>query len=200
MPDFSVTAPRTNQFVPLNLVRAFVGLAFAAIASAACDTQATSANPRPRTAVDSAEQVMYNARTLIASNGMRRGEAFGSIILVFDAATRFDFRSLRVQFTTTLGRPLSTLTAPFGVYSVGRGGLDARSGREAVVIASDTSRRRIEVAAGAVRYDPATDQLSSDTAFVATSGSRKLTGVGFTADAGLFRIRCVQRCTGSLGP
>jgi hypothetical protein len=67
-----------------------------------------------------------------------------------------------------------------------------------VTITSDTTRRRIDGAA--VHYDVSSDRFSSDSAFVATAGPRKLTGVGFTADPGLFAVKCLQRCTGSLGP
>ena len=32
------------------------------------------------------------------------------------------------------------------------------------------------------------------------SGTRKLSGIGFTTDPGLFTVKCLQRCTGALGP
>ena len=117
---------------------------------------------------------MYNARTLIASNGMRRGEALGSI----------DPR-LRRRHTVRLSRPARAFHHHVRPPAVDAHGslwrvLDwtwrARYSQRPRVHRhpSDTSRRRIEVAAGAVRYDATTDQLSSDTAFVATSGSRSL--------------------------
>ena len=52
-----------------------------------------------------------------------------------------------------------------------------------VTIASDTTRRRLEGVA--VRFDIAKNQLSSDSAFVGDVGTRRLSGVGFTADPGL---------------
>jgi len=172
-----------------------IGLAIAGIASAGCNSQATSANARQQTAADSAEQVMYKARTLLAANGVRRGEMTGDTVLTFDAASRFDIRRMRIEFGTALGRPMAVLTAPGGTYSVSSAIVETRG---PVIIASDTSRRRVE--ARAVRYDPNRNQLSSDSAFTATSGTRTLEGVGFTADPGLFSIKCLQRCTGSLGP
>jgi LPS export ABC transporter protein LptC len=175
-------------------VIAVATLLVAASTSLACNTQTTSATPRQQTAVDSAEQVMYNGRMAITSNGIRRGEVAGDTILAFDAATRFDIRPVRIQFTTALGRPLAAVAAPRGEYSVTRSTLETHG---AVTITSDTTGRRLT--ATAVRYDPKTNQIASDSAFTATAGTRRLTGVGFTADPGLFTIKCVQRCSGSLG-
>ena len=172
-----------------------IGASIATIVVAGCKTDATSAAARRQTAADSAEQVMYNARMQLAANGVRRGEVSGASVLTLDAASRFDFRPLQAQFTTALGRPLASLSAPGGEYSVPRAVLETRG---AVVITSDTAGRRIE--ARAVRYDPNRNQLSSDSAFTATSGARTLKGVGFNTDPGLFSIKCLQRCTGSLGP
>ena len=65
-----------------------------------------------------------------------------------------------------------------------------------VLIQSDTSRRRID--AKAVTYDAEKNQLSSDSTFTATVGARRMTGQGFTADPGLFSVKCKARCVGSL--
>ena len=160
----------------------------------ACNSPQRSAVPNTGTARDSADQVMYGARSVLAFEGLRRGEISGDTVLSFDAATRFEFHGFRAQFTTTLGRPLGLMTARTGTYSLPDGVL----AHGAVAIASDTLRRRIDGAW--VWYDPSTDQLSSDSSFVATSGTRRLAGVGFTADPGLFSVKCMKQCTGSLGP
>ena len=175
-------------------LRLLLGLVLTAVASAACDTETTSADPALRTSTDSAEQVMYKGRMIIASNGVRRGVLSGDTVLTFDAATRFDLRPLTIEFQTALGRPLAVVTAPGGVYTVAPSMLETRG---SVTILSDTTRRRMT--ATAVRYDPMANLLTSDSAFTATSGPRQLTGVGFTADPGLFSIKCLTRCTGSLG-
>lgn len=160
----------------------------------ACETQKVSANPRTGTSRDSAEQVLFGGRSVLASNGLRRGDVSGDTVLVFDAATRFEFQGLRVQFLTTLGRPLALLTAKSGTYRV-PGGVVAHG---AVAIVSDTARRRID--GSWVRYDLDKNQLASDSAFIGWAGTRRLSGVGFTADPGLFSVKCVTRCVGSLGP
>ena len=53
------------------VVRATLGLA--AIVLAACDARKASARPQATTARDSAEQVLYGARSVLATNGIRRG-------------------------------------------------------------------------------------------------------------------------------
>ncbi len=175
------------------VVRAAIGLAAGAFA-AGCNTPQVSANTRTETPEDSAEQVMFGARSVLAANGTRRGEVSGDTVSSFDAATRFEFRGVHAVFTSTLGRPLGMLTAQTGTYRVGHALLDTHG---PVTIVSDTSRRRLE--GTTVRYDVTKNQLSSDSAFVATTGSRRLSGVGFTADPGLFTVKCLKQCTGSLG-
>ena len=158
----------------------------------ACDGQRISAEYQ-RSPTDSAEQVMYNGRTFITSNGIRRGEVFGDTIGTYDAVTRFRFHPLTVRFSTALGRPLGVLSAPQGEYSLAKGTLLTTG---SVTIVSDTSARRLVTRA--VRFDAATNVIESDSAFTATAGARTLSGVGFTADPGLFAIKCLKQCTGSL--
>jgi len=182
----------------LIIVRAAIGLAAIAFAAvvyvAGCNTPQVSAKNRTQTPDDSVEQVMFGARTVLVSSGTRRGEVAGDTVSTFDAATRFEFHGVHAMFTNPLGRPLGTLTSRTGTYRVGHALFDAHG---QVTIASDTSRRRLE--GNTVRYDVAQNRLSSDSAFVATAGTRRLTGVGFTADPGLFSVKCLQSCTGSLG-
>jgi len=187
-------SPRPVAPPSIHGLAAFVG-ALAVVAIAACDTTQVSPLPLTGTTRDSAEQVLYGARSVLAASGLRRGEVTGDTVMSFDASTRFEFRGLRASFTTTLGRPLGILTAPAGTYRIPSGVLEAHG---SVSIASDTSRRRLDGVA--VRYDPTKNQLSSDSAFTVTAGMRRLSGVGFTADPGLFSVKCGLRCSGSLAP
>ena len=175
------------------VVSAAIGLG-AIVATSACDTQRASAKPRVISARDTAEQVLYGARSALAANGVRRGDVAGDTVLVFDAATRFEFDGLRATFISPLGRPLGQLTAPSGTYRV-PGGVVAHG---ATTIVSDTLPRRIQ--AHWVRYDPATNEIASDSQFIATAGTRRLSGIGFIADPGLFSVKCQKQCVGSLGP
>ena len=170
--------------------------AIAAVAtSAGCDGSRISADRQPRTAVDSAEQLMYNGRTIITANGIRRGEVSGDTVGTYDAITRFRFRPVEVRFSTPSGRPLAVGAAPEGEYTLATATL-VISGN--VTLVSDTSGRRITTQA--VRYDAVKNQLSSNSSFSVTAGTRTLSGVGFTSDPGLFNVKCAARCVGSLAP
>ncbi|HUQ82722.1 MAG TPA: hypothetical protein VM076_16345 [Gemmatimonadaceae bacterium] len=177
----------------LALIRT-IALALAAGAIvAACDGQRGATDAAARAAADSAEQVMYHASTVVTSNGIRRGTIAGDTVSTYDALTRFRFRHMEIHFTTALGRPLGLLTAPAGEYSLGKGLVQTTG---PVIVSSDTSGRRLQTTV--VRFDAATNQLAGDSAFTATAGSRKLSGVGFTSDPGLFSVKCLKQCSGSL--
>jgi len=162
---------------------------------AGCETQNVAARGPTGTLRDSAEQVLYGARSVLASNGVRRGELLGDTVLVFAAGTRFVVQGFRAQFATSLGRPLSLMTARTGAYRIPAGRVVAHG---PVAIVSDTLGRRLD--GSWVRYDPEKNQLESDSTFTATAGTRRLTGVGFTADPGLFAVKCRAKCVGALGP
>ena len=158
-----------------------------------CDTPSTTVGSVQATARDSAEQVMYGVRSALTSAGLRRGELTADTMFALDAATRFELLGVRSQFTDTLGRPRGVLTAAEGVFWLSRSTLETRG--NAVVVA-DSSGRRLE--GKAIRYEALKNELASDSPFVATGRGRQLTGVGFTADPGLFSIRCTSQCSGSL--
>jgi hypothetical protein len=171
---------------------AAAGLTLAVLA--ACNRQPISADRQNGSTPDSAEQVLYNASTVLTANGVRRGDMRGDTVGTFESMTRFRFRPVEVRFSTALGRPLAMLTAASGEYSLATGALVTTGSARLV---SDTSGRRIVTQA--VLYDVETNQLASDSSFTATFGARKLSGVGFTSDPGLFTIQCVAKCVGSLG-
>lgn len=163
-------------------------------ATVACDASTASTGTRPRTLADSAEQVMFGVHLALTSAGVRRGELVADTAMSFEAATRYELHRVRVTFADTLGRPLGVLSAREATYRIADAALETRG---QVVVVSDTSRRRLE--APRVRWDAARNELSSDSAFVATAGTRRLTGTGFVSDPGLFSLRCLRACTGTLG-
>jgi hypothetical protein len=167
----------------------------ALLATVACDGKPVQTTLRTPTLVDSADQVLFNGKTTITANGVRRGEISGDTIATFDQLTRFTIIKMQVQFVTPLGRPLARLTAPVGRFSLRTGAITTQRGIS-VLIESDTARRRMF--ATNVVYDAAKNQISSDAAFILTAGTRKSTGTGFTADPGLFSVKCKSQCQGSL--
>ena len=167
----------------------------ALLATVACDGKPVQAPVRAPTLVDSADQVLFKGKSTITANGVRRGEISGDTIATFDQLTRFTIINMQVQFVTPLGRPLGRLSVAVGRYSLITGAITSRRGDPAVV-QSDTARRML--ATKWIVYDAAKNQLTSDSSFLAQAGTRKMTGVGFTADPGLFSIKCKSKCVGSL--
>ena len=158
-----------------------------------CNDPSKTVDAGAGTMRDSADQLMYGVRASLTSAGVLRGLLTADSMLSLDAATRFELRGVRVQFSSTLGRPLGTLTAGEATYWLSRSTVETRG---KVTIVSDTSGRRIEGAW--VRYNTSENQLTSDSPFVAQGRGGRLTGVGFTSDPGLFTVECVGQCTGSL--
>ena len=168
----------------------------ALLATVACDGRPVQTTVSKPTLVDSADQVLFNGKTTITADGVRRGEISGDTIATFDQLTRFTIIKMQVQFVTPLGRPLAQMSAPVGRYSLRTGAITTQRGAS-VLIQSDTARRRMF--ATNVTYDAGKNQISSNDAFILTTGTnRKTTGTGFTADPGLFAIKCKAQCQGPL--
>ena len=167
----------------------------ALLATIACDGKPVQTTQRAATLVDSAEQVMFNGKTTITANGVRRGEIAGDTIASFDQLTRFTVLKMRVQFVTPLGRPLAQMSTAVGRYSLRTGAITTQRGTS-VLIQSDTAGRRMF--AKDVTYDAVKNQIASNGEFILTSGKRKTTGTGFTADPGLFVVKCKSQCQGPL--
>lgn len=167
----------------------------ALLATVACDGKPVQATTRTPTLVDSADQVLFNGKTTITANGVRRGEISGDTIATFDQLTRFTIIKMKVQFVTALGRPLAEMSTAVGRYSLRTGAITTQRGTS-VLIQSDTAGRRMF--AKDVVYDAARNQISSNSEFVLTTGNRKTTGTGFTADPGLLAIKCKSDCKGPL--
>src|SRR5574338_362988 len=69
----------------------------ALLATVACDGKPVQVPVRTPTLVDSADQVMFNGKTTITANGVRRGEISGDTVATFDQLTRFTFIKMQVQ-------------------------------------------------------------------------------------------------------
>ena len=72
------------------------GLLWASVAMTAltaCQTKGTAPPVESRaTLADSAEQVLFNTRSLLVDRGVQRGEMFADTVYVFDDNTRFELR------------------------------------------------------------------------------------------------------------
>ena len=168
-----------------------VFVAFAALAcSSGTEPRVTAANPL----ADSADQVMFGVSTMITNRGVLRAQLSADTGYFFDGNSRVEVRHEKTIFYTTTGQQNATLTSVEGTYNMRRGQMEAR--RDVVVITTDGKRLETEQ----LRYDQATNQISSDSAFVLTEPARTLRGIGFTSDPDLtnLHVKKVLRGSGSI--
>lgn len=166
-------------------------IVFVAVAALACNSgtepRVTSANPL----ADSADQVMFGVTTMITNRGVLRAQLAADTGYFFDGNSRIEVRHEKTIFYTNTGLQNATLTSVEGTYNMRRGQMEAR--KNVVVITTDGKRLETEQ----LRYDQATNQISSDSAFVLTEPTRTLRGIGFTSDPDLTNLHVKKVLTGS---
>ena len=140
---------------------------------------------------DSAEQVMVEVSSLLTNQGVNRGTMTADTAFVFNDQTRFDLRRVHVDFTTVTGEPDGTMVADSGRYNRKTQVLDGWGH----VVITTTKGERLETPQ--IRFNQATNLVSSDTSFVFTQGDKVSRGIGFNADPNLERINCLRACRGS---
>ncbi|MGH7670347.1 MAG: LPS export ABC transporter periplasmic protein LptC [Gemmatimonadaceae bacterium] len=156
-----------------------------------CDGTAEPPVVHVPSVADSAEQVMIQFSSVLTNKGVERGTMTADTAFVFNDQTRFDFRNVHVDFTTSTGEPNGTMRADSGRYNMHTSVLDGWGH----VVITTTSGERLETPQ--LRFNQATNLVSSDTAFVLTQGDKISRGIGFNADPGLKRINCLRSCRGS---
>ena len=163
------------------------------VALAACRQGAEPPPVQMSAMADSADQVMFGARTLLTDQGLLRAELLADTALFFDENTRIELRVVRTTFYTATGAKDAVLTSREGTYNTRFNRMEARG--NVVVVSED--RRRLETEQ--LRYDQSRNEVASDTAFTLTEPGRRLTGVGFVADPDLNNVRCLRACSGTGG-
>jgi LPS export ABC transporter protein LptC len=177
----------------MNSLARLIGVA-AAVAVAACSDRtpppvALQENPL----MDSADQVMFGINTILTDRGVRQAVLRADTGFFFDEGTRIELRGVHLTFYTTEGVQNAVLTSREGTYNTRTSQTEARGN---VVVISERERRRLTTEQ--LRYDQQANLISSDSAFVLTEPSRRLSGVGFTSDPEMRRVR-VARVRGGSG-
>ncbi len=166
-------------------------MAVVVAATLACNGTAEPPVAHVPSVADSAEQVMVQFSSVLTNNGVKRGTMTADTAFVFNDQTRFDFRNVHVDFTDSTGAYNGTMRADSGRYNMRTNVLD---GWGHVVI---TTTKGEQLETPQVRFNQATNLVSSDTSFVLTQGDKVSQGIGFNADPGLKRINCLRGCRGS---
>lgn len=140
---------------------------------------------------DTADQTMFGVRLMLADRGIQRAQMEADTAFTYEDNTRTELRNVRTIFFTETGVKNGTLTSREGTYNVRSGNMEARG--NVVVISEDG--RRLETPQ--LRYDPARNEISSDSAFVLTEPTQRIAGVGFTADPNLNNVNIHRGASGS---
>ncbi len=154
---------------------------------AACQ-ETTQAPPVAKNPVlpDSADQLMFGVWFLLTDAGVKRAEVRGDTAYLYEESTRSDLRQVKTDFFKPSGEKDATLTSLQGTYSSRLGTMEARG--KVVVITTDG--RKLETPH--LRYDPARNEISSDSTFVLTQTDRRLEGIGFVSDPDLNNIKVLR--------
>ena len=164
--------------------------AIAAVATLGCGKSKTPVAATPGIA-DSADQVLFHTRTVLANAGIQRAELFADTTYVLDNQTRFDLRRVKLNFTKDNGAPNGTMTADHGIYNINSRILEGW-GNVIVTLVDGRTLRSPHVI-----YNQPLNQISSDTSYTLSNGDRIATGIGFNADPGFTHYQCLRSCGGS---
>ncbi len=160
-----------------------------ALATIAALAACTASGVRPTTVTqtaDSADQVLFKMSTRITESGVLRSFVDADTAYVYQRTQSMDLRRFAVRLFDEQGNHKSTLTANAGIYLMSTRRLDARG--NVMVVSTDGRRLRTEH----LVYDPAANQISSDTTFIFDGPDGHLTAKGFTSDVGFNNVTTKQ--------
>jgi LPS export ABC transporter protein LptC len=140
---------------------------------------------------DTADQTMFGVRLMLADRGIQRAQMEADTAFTFEDNTKTELRNVRTLFFTETGLKNGTLTSREGTYNVRSGNMEARGN---VVVVSEDGRR---LETQQLRYDPARNEISSDSAFVLTEPTQRVSGIGFRADPNLNNVNILRAASGS---
>jgi LPS export ABC transporter protein LptC len=174
-------------------VLSVVAVLAAASAAGACNEKKAPPVVRKSPLADSADQVMFGAHFNLTDKGLERAELLSDTAFFFDDNTRIELRKVETTFYTMSGARDAYLTSERGTYNNRTGLMVARGD---VVVTTEEGRR---LTTPELRYDQASNEISSDSSFVLTEPGRRLEGVGFRSDPNMQNVQIFKTRSGSTG-
>ena len=166
---FGAERPRAFRLSALTVFTVLTGLTAACEESGARPTATVSAP-------DSADQVLEGFSHFVTNQGVRRSRVEADTAYFYEATQITQLRKLRVVFYNVKGEEGSTLTAKSGTYRWQDGSMEADS--NVVVVSPDGRRLTTE----RLRYDNATNTISTDRRFSFDRDAEHLEGNSFRSD------------------
>lgn len=175
--------------------RPLAALALAATLGAAAACTKTTAPPKAVSdpIADSADYVMFGVRNFLTDKGVQQAQLESDTVFVFNEGTRFMLRKVRLTFYTQQGAPNAVLVGKRGRYDTREQQMEALGD----VVVTSTDGRRLETQQ--LKFDQARNEISSDSAYVATEGGRRQSGIGFRSDPNMNNVQCLRACSGIVG-
>jgi LPS export ABC transporter protein LptC len=167
-----------NASLPRGLKRLAVRSAFSAL-SVLSALSCEDTGVRPTTTVqapDSADQVLEGFSHYVTNEGILRSRVEADTAFFYEPTQVTELRNIRVVFFDVKGAESSTLTARKGIYRWQDGSMEAMG--NVLVISPDGRRLATEV----LRYDNATNLISTDRRFTFDRGEEHLEGNSFRSD------------------
>ena len=168
-------------------------IAVAALIAAACQEKTAPPVAKKSALADSADQVMYGAHFNLTDKGLARAELLSDTAYFFDDNTRIELRKVETTFYTASGARDAYLTSVRGTYNNRTGLMIARGD---VVVITEEGRR---LTTPELRFDQASNEISSDSAFVLTEPGRRLEGIGFRSDPNMQNVQILKTKSGNTG-
>ncbi|HET8836077.1 MAG TPA: LPS export ABC transporter periplasmic protein LptC [Gemmatimonadales bacterium] len=127
-------------------------------------------------ATDSADQVLEGFSHWVTKDGIRRSEVQADTAYFYESSQVTQLRHVRVVFYDLNGKESSTLTAKAGTYRWQDGSMQANG--KVVVISPDGRKLQTDT----LKYDNATNTISTNTHFIMDRGTDHLEGESFRSD------------------
>jgi LPS export ABC transporter protein LptC len=145
------------------------------VALAGCEE--TGAKPTTTLqAADSADQVLEGFSHYVTRDGIRRSQVQADTAFFYEATQVTQLKHVRVVFYDIKGEESSTLTAHAGTYRWQDGSMEANGN---VVVVSPDGRR---LGTESLRYDNASNTISTAVHFTFDRGTEHLEGNSFRSD------------------
>ena len=171
----------TAEAKPPTAVPAYRRAALATVCLLAASLVASceESGARPTTTIqapDSADQVLEGFSHYVTNEGVRRSRVEADTAYFYEATQITNLVNVKVTFYDLKGAESSTLTSKTGVYRWQDGSMEANGN---VVVVSPDGRR---LATERLRYDNASNQISTDRHFTFDRGEEHLEGNSFRSD------------------
>ncbi len=154
-------------------------LAAIVIAVVLASTGCEDTGARPTTTVqapDSADQVLEGFSHFVTNQGVRRTRVEADTAYFYESTQVTQLRNVKVTFYDLRGEEGSTLTSKRGTYRWQDGSMEANDN---VVVVSPDGRR---LATATLKYDNASNTISTDKQFTFDRGTEHLVGNSFRSD------------------